>query len=199
MEAFRKLTSLFLAALLTLSALAVVPLTASAEVAVPTEETRNGVTAYYIDSADEFIALAKDIGMGTGNHAAYYSKTFIITTDLDMSGKTWPQAITFRGTLDGQGHTIKNLNLTSSGMFNNVSATFKNFAIVDCTVNAAHPAVIARDALASSTTTFENVYIGGTINAASGSLYAGTFIARMHDTGANHLIFKNCVSDVTIT
>ena len=198
MKIFRKPISLFLATLFVLSVLAAIPFTASAT--VPAEETRNGVTAYYIDSADELIALLTDIGSTSdGNYATYYGKTLMLTNDLDMTGKTCPQGITFRGTLDGQGHAIKNLNLTTSGLFANTgNSTFKNLAIVNCTVTAAHPAVIARDITSGLAVTFENVYIEANMTAASGSMYAGGFIGRSAGT-ADQATFTNCVSNCVIT
>ena len=40
------------------------------------------------------------------------SLNLTLTEDIDMEGKTWPAIDDYRGTIDGGGHTIKNLTLT---------------------------------------------------------------------------------------
>lgn len=47
----------------------------------------------------------------------YDNKYFVLTTDLDMSGKYW-KAKSFNGHLDGKGHTIRNLTIKGSDVAN---------------------------------------------------------------------------------
>lgn len=51
-----------------------------------------------------------------------------ITADLDMAGLTVPTVEEFPGTLDGQGHTIKNLT-ASAPLFQKLTGTVKNLTI----------------------------------------------------------------------
>ncbi len=64
-----------------------------------------------IDSADELIALATAANAGGDDYAA--GKTFTVSTDLDMTGKTWtPFTKKVRFAIDFDGHTLSNLKLT---------------------------------------------------------------------------------------
>ena len=226
MKTFKKTLALFLATLMIVSAFAAYSVfattnenepaaasepanepVAQAETVTPStdfeEETRGGVTAYYVDSLADFLAFNQSI---VDNYASWYGKTIILTKDIDMEGYTWSQGTTFRGILDGQGHTIKNLNLQCAGMFNNLNSTvvdeetinpiIKNLSITG-SVTAAHPAVLARDIAASANVTVQNVYIDMDITASSGTQYAGGFFGR--HAGAGRVTFENCVSASTIS
>ena len=56
-----------------------------------------------ISDAEGLAAIAKDPG-----------RNYILTADIDMKGVDW-KPIALRGTLDGGGHTIYNLSITSAG------------------------------------------------------------------------------------
>lgn len=186
MKHFKKITSLFLALLMVMSAGAALTFSTSA---ADTEAD------YTVSSADDFVKLFKTDMVAD----AYAGKTIVLTKDIDMSDVTWSYAAntSFNGTLDGQGYTVKNLNITSSGIFLALeNATIKNIAFSNITVNAAHPAVIARDMVAKATATFDNVYVNADITVASGSIYGAGYVAQALN---GNLTFTNCVSDVTVS
>lgn len=56
-------------------------------------------TVKYIATADDFMAISKDL---TGNYE--------LTCDIDMSGKEWTVLGEFSGRLNGNGYTVKNIN-----------------------------------------------------------------------------------------
>lgn len=72
-------------------------------------------TVKYIATADDFMAISKDL---TGNYE--------LTRDIDMSGKEWTVLGEFSGHLNGNGYTVKNINYTRQasgfGIFKEVSS-----------------------------------------------------------------------------
>lgn len=88
---------------------------------------------YQISTAAELQSIANNL-------AAYY----ILTADIDCSGVSWTaigtQSTPFIGSLDGNGHQIKNLAITGAnrGMFGiaGPGAVFKNIQFVGCTVSS---------------------------------------------------------------
>lgn len=105
----------------------------------------------------------------------------VLTQDIDMSGVTWSQHVTgnltrFYGTLDGAGHTIKNLTLNSAnqagGMFDKLYGRVCNLVMTDVVAapNSNIQGVIANEIYSSAS--IENVYI----NVASMGYRAGALI-----------------------
>ena len=109
--------------------------------AVPTEElatTRpplvNGV--YQISTPTELVAFSYIVN-GIAGHTQNVSAKAVLLNDIDMSGVNgWlpigSESKPFRGTFDGQGHSIQNLTIKTgksySGLFGKIlSATIKNF------------------------------------------------------------------------
>ena len=95
------------------------------------------------------------------------SGTIVLQEDIDLSGETWVSKITFTGTLDGNGHAIKNLttsvNSTANGyqgLFQNLGegAIIKNVAFVNVTMGA-NSGVVAGQVAGSSKAKVENVFI----------------------------------------
>ena len=70
----------------------------------------------FIDSAEELFAFANDVNVN-GND--YSGKKVLLTADIDLENALWTPigqtgATQFKGIFDGQGYTIKNLNIDSS-------------------------------------------------------------------------------------
>lgn len=88
---------------------------------------------YQISTASELQSIANNL-------AAHY----ILTADIDCSGRTWTSIGTrsapFIGSLDGNGHQIKNLAITGAngGMFGfaGPGAVFRDIRFVSCTVSS---------------------------------------------------------------
>lgn len=97
------------------------------------------VNGYYQISNVEELRAFSNIVNGYGGYTANASAKAVLLNDIDMTGvKGWVPIGTdktpFKGTFDGQGHTIKNLAVTTiksySGLFGYTSgAIIKNFDI----------------------------------------------------------------------
>lgn len=117
---------------------------------------------------------------GKANYFA--GKTFVLDADLDLGKYLWiPIGQTghgqFAGTFDGNGHTIKNLNIyntdesgdCSTGLFGWLNtATVKNLTIDGATVSGHHNVGVIAGYLETSGCTIENCHVlNATINCTS--------------------------------
>ena len=92
----------------------------------------------------------------------------ILSDDIDMTGQAWKpifqSGMEYKGTIDGAGHTISNLQITASccGIVGDNLGTIKNLTIVNPTINGSHSTgVIA----GYNYGVIENCHIvGGTVN-----------------------------------
>ena len=156
------------------------------------EETRNGVTAFYVDDLDDFKAFHDN----SEANAWYTNKTVYITDDLDMTQAswTWTKVASFRGTLDGQGNTL-NLRLTDS-MYANaaLNATFKNLKVTG-TATGTSFAVFVFQPMTDHTVNFKNIDIEMTV---TGTGPLGVFVARPNNGGVT-INIDNCTNRCTVT
>ncbi|MCI5751892.1 MAG: hypothetical protein MR038_05325 [Oscillospiraceae bacterium] len=71
---------------------------------------------FQISSAAELARMAVNINQNIGS-GAYLSKYYKLTSDIDLSGYEWEPIGTslyaFKGSFDGNGHKVKNLNISS--------------------------------------------------------------------------------------
>ena len=72
---------------------------------------------YGISSADDLITFSKLSKSQTAGN------TFVLTQDIDMSGKSWTGMSDFAGTFNGNGHVIRNLTSNTSGLFVSTTST----------------------------------------------------------------------------
>ena len=122
-----------------------------------TAPEQNAEGAYEVSQASDLAWLAAAVnGTLPETRAAiapqdFAGKTFVLTEDIDLGGHEWtPISMstnlaggeTFRGTFDGQGHTIKGLNSNQkdvAGLFGYVYAcTIKNVTIEGATLSSNH-------------------------------------------------------------
>ena len=86
------------------------------------------------------------------------SKTYILTTDIDLASVTWTP-FAFSGTLVGNGFTIKNFHVSSEsgnlGMFTTVSGTISDLNF---------------EGLRVTSTDYNNVFVGGVCGELTGTL-----------------------------
>ena len=137
----------------------------------------NGETK--VATADEFVKIGKN---PTGK--------FILTADIDMDGKDFKGFTSdFSGTIDGQGHKVKNLKVEFNGdnekgvFYKTVSATIKNIAFENMQVlgHGTKRIGLVGNALG---TTFEQVAVTGKVNGDDNvALLAGH---------ADNVTIKNC-------
>jgi hypothetical protein len=118
----RKLRLVFLSASFLALAVATV-LLAPSQRALAFSAYGNGTSAkpYRISNCSQLAEINVQFG--------YY----VIVRNIDCSGSPFTTlSVVFRGTLDGQNHTISNLNVTGSGLFTSIGngATVKNLNIV---------------------------------------------------------------------
>lgn len=64
-----------------------------------------------IATAEQLEALARDCRLDSWS----VGRTVVVTEDIDLTGSDFAGIPTFGGTLEGQGHTIRGLNLTEEG------------------------------------------------------------------------------------
>ena len=132
-----------------------------------------------VATADEFVKIGKN---PTGK--------FILTADIDMDGKDFKGFTSdFSGTIDGQGHKVKNLKVEFDGdnekgvFYKTVSATIKNIAFENMQVLGHGTKRIGLVGNASGTT-FEQVAVTGKVNGDDNvALLAGH---------ADNVTIKNC-------
>ena len=132
-----------------------------------------------VATADEFVKIGKN---PTGK--------FILTADIDMDGKDFKGFTSdFSGTIDGQGHKVKNLKVEFDGdnekgvFYKTVSATIKNIAFENMQVLGHGTKRIGLVGNASGTT-FEQV-------AVTGKVTGDDHVALL--TGhADNVTIKNC-------
>ena len=132
-----------------------------------------------VATADEFVKIGKN---PTGK--------FILTADIDMDGKDFKGFTSdFSGTIDGQGHKVKNLKVEFNGdnekgvFYKTVGATIKNIAFENMQVLGHGTKRIGLVGNASGTT-FEQVAVTGKVNGDDNvALLAGH---------ADNVTIKNC-------
>ena len=132
-----------------------------------------------VATADEFVKIGKN---PTGK--------FILTADIDMDGKDFKGFTSdFSGTIDGQGHKVKNLKVEFNGdnergvFYKTVSATIKNIAFENMQVlgHGTKRIGLVGNALG---TTFEQVAVTGKVDGDDNvALLAGH---------ADNVTIKNC-------
>ena len=96
--------------------------------------------------------LLKEIDSGSG--------TVILQEDIDLGGVTWSEQGNFAGTLDGNGHVIKNFTIPSKdswGFFVTAVGTIKNIGFVGVKLEKGASVIAARNG--NGTLTLENVFI----------------------------------------
>ncbi|NDP28083.1 MAG: T9SS type A sorting domain-containing protein [Flavobacterium sp.] len=125
--------------------------------------------------------------------------SYILDNNIDMTSESWNQ-FDFKGTLDGNGYSIKNLNINHSGdrggLFNNITdATVKNLGLENLTVNTPN-AWTGGIAGNSSNAIITKCFVTGTIssNGFAGGLVGHAFnstitkcYSKANVTGRDHV------------
>ncbi len=104
--------------------------------------------------------------------------TFIIGSDIDLSSvENWTPIINFTGTLDGKGHSIKNLKINSSesnvGLFSILEGTVRNLKIEDANVTVTGRNENIAILCGKLNGVVENITTSGTIIADTGTNVGG--------------------------
>jgi len=172
------------------------------------EKVRN-VTAfesghtYSISNAEEFQKFANLVNARNTGEGA----TFVLGDDIDLSSvANWERIGTynensFRGTLDGNGHVIKNLkinkNTSCQGLFGTIrnNAAIKNLGLENVNVNAmigvgSLVGLVELDA--GEKVTIDNCYVSGKVEASMG--YDGGLVGQVKGVDSSELLITNCYS-----
>ena len=146
---------------------------------------------YEVSTPEELQAMGTDL---KGN---YY-----ITKDIDMTGFDFvPISGGFKGSLDGQGHTISNLKINNTdsskytGIFETTygNVTFKNLLLKNVDISSSTNRVATLSgSYSGGKIIVEKVGVTGNI---SGHGYIGSFFGTFLPTGS---IFRNCYARVNI-
>ena len=153
-------------------------------------------TTYYISTTEDLIQLQTLVNAGKNGSGCYFE----LANNIDMSGVTnftgigKSSSYSFRGTFNGNGFKIENLNISSSttykGLFGYTNgATIKNLGLENCNVSGSQY-VGALVGYATSGT-ISDCYATGTVTA-SGSDSGGLI-------GYNRATVTRCYADVNIT
>ncbi|MBE6143548.1 MAG: hypothetical protein E7177_06160 [Erysipelotrichaceae bacterium] len=139
---------------------------------------------FYIDSPQDLLNIK--------NHP---SGEIIFVNDIDMSGVNYTP-FEFSGSIDGNGHTISNLSITTTntnaGLFTVNKGKIQDLKIKDITINSLNEKTSYIGALAgTSSGSIIDVAVGGTINSEMGVV--GGIVGKM--TGKD---FAGCSSDLII-
>lgn len=169
---------------------------------IPTESTLTtdpeNQNRYIIDEADDVAWLS--VEENTQSLAA--NSTFVMTVDVDMNNGSGLAAIQLPSgsTLDGDGHTIKGLQLENALLGDVTDITVKNLTIEETTVantstNVTHVGVLVNTLKGSNT--FSNIHIKSssvsTQNGAAGGIVG--YISRKEPNNQGEtltVIFDNC-------
>ena len=188
---FKKAPSFLLAVFMMMSALVVMPITASAD---------EDIT---IGTVQELINFKQAVVDGN----TFEGKTIQLTADIDMSSAAanWPVATgttypTFSGTFDGNGKSIKNPTLTVGSwrgfLFDDLQgAVVKNLRIEGGTVTTSSGGGLISGRVTGTgekAAKIQNVYINTTVSA--GGNYVGAVIGRVQ----GDVTIESCVVESTV-
>lgn len=124
--------------------------------------------------------------------------SYVLTQDITLSGEWTPIGTSdnpFKGTLNGQGHTIKGLTMGNGDTDNQAffgftnGATVKDIGFTSAVVKGHNQAAIVVAQATSST--LSNIYVSGVV---TGRDHVGTIAGDARGTTENRTTITNCVS-----
>ena len=131
---------------------------------------------YLITTPAELAWVAEQVNSRT---EYFEGKTILLMNDIDLSGSYWTPVgnvtayptVTFKGTFDGQNHTISNLTASddaagyaAAGLFGSIHGTVKNVTLKDVNIRSTHYAGAVVAYSSTNGAIIENCHVdGGTI------------------------------------
>lgn len=140
-----------------------------------------------ISTEEQLRAIANDL-----------NSSYVLENDITLTDVWTPigtSANPFKGTLNGQGHTIKGLTMGNGATDNQAffgftnGATVKNIGFTSAMVKGHNQAAIVVAQATSST--LSNIYVSGVV---TGRDHVGTIAGDARGTTENHTTITNCVS-----
>lgn len=155
----------------------------------------------FISSESDFEWFVNElIAVGNAVTAPTEGQYYLLTTDLDFSGRAdFPAKNgmdirrTFAGTLNGNGHSIKNAGIPARGLFNQLYGTVKNLALIDARYTATTEGAFIANVLEVGGL-ISNVAVTGSVLPALNAKFGG--IAQLV---ANTARIENCVISVDLS
>ena len=161
---------------------------------------------YYLSDVDDITNLASLVNSGKDTTGV----TFVMTNDIDMSGRTLTEGIgeyydkAFKGTFLGNGYEIKNVSCEATyieylGLFGYIDgATIKDLGLSNVTINNGNNATNVGALIGyANNSTIENCYVsGGSINFSKNvktSSSVGGLVGQSISSSIN-----NCFSSIDI-
>ncbi len=164
---------------------------------------------YQIATADQLIAWSTNNG---APNYKYGGDHFVLTDNIDLTGKSWTPIENFNGTLDGQNHTITGLTVSSGsygGLFRFIrqGGVVKNLKMAEVNITASMAGAIAAGFRANGTSTavavIDNCYVmSGTVKGTATYNGAGGIVGMVsgQDSSASaDIVIRNCVNAATVT
>ena len=164
---------------------------------VDTAWYRADADTFTISTAEGLAGLARLVNTGV---ESFENKTVKLTADLDMNNVNWTPIgdadadvyVGFRGTFDGQGHTISNLYIDSNSWAQGLFGYMENHAVVqNLTI---HNAVVSAEdtcgvivGYVARTAEFSNIRVTGNV-AVNGGEQVGAIAGH-----GGYATFRNCV------
>ena len=190
--------------------------------AVEAVDFENNDGWYAIDTKEDLLKLAEKCNDDTTANS-YNKENYILTSDIDMSGVDWTPINKFHGIINGDGHTIKNLNILIDednpgkyGFINELSGSYSGCSIQNIKFDGITVKITIRDNSSSGAirvggvvgdayrSYFENVEVKNVdisiLNNPSSSdstVYMGGICGAHSNTGSGYI--KNCTASETIT
>ena len=151
------------------------------------ETAPDDANKYLITTPAELAWVAEQVNSRT---EYFEGKTVLLMNDIDLYGSNWTPVgnvtayptVTFKGTFDGQNHTISNLTASddaagyaAAGLFGSILGTVKNVTLKDVNIRSTHYAGAVVGYSSMNGAIIENCHVdGGTITSVpenTGSAY----------------------------
>ena len=151
------------------------------------ETATDDANKYLITTPAELAWVAEQVNSRT---EYFEGKTVLLMNDIDLYGSNWTPVgnvtayptVTFKGTFDGQNHTISNLTASddaagyaAAGLFGSILGTVKNVTLKDVNIRSTHYAGAVVGYSSMNGAIIENCHVdGGTITSVpenTGSAY----------------------------
>ena len=158
---------------------------------------------YQIGSVQDLADLANDVNYNGNDHSGEW---FILTADIDLSGTSYSSGVgwtpigshtnNFSGNFDGNGHTVSNLFINTTGSYiglfgQSTNGIIENLGVVNADVTGASD--VGGLVGYATNCTIENCYATGTVTG------NGYYVGGVVGIKINGSIVENCynTSDVT--
>lgn len=190
----KKILTLFLAAMMAVSAPASVVLAAPDTEVETVSVSLKAAKSTAISTIEDLKAMESN---PSGNY--YLAKDIALPADFQLFGN---RELQFKGTLDGKGHKLTDYTYKSSGWAENVGvfgyasgAEFKNISVTGVNVDLQGGGRVGTLVCNATSCTFDQIKTAGKISVTGDTAYIGGIVYSNNEKG----VTKNCVNAINIT